>query len=355
MSAEAPWLSVIVPIYNAKKYIKKCVNSVLAQSFSDFELLLIDDGSTDGSEAICGKYAEADSRVRYFRKENGGCFQSRLFGMERARGTYILNCDADDYYLTRDAFSILHSYTEQYSPEAVEFGAVQRNPIREIPLSYQGPAVCLSRDDFSARDYPRLLCGRWKDARILLNIWSKLFHKSLLSKLPPAESAERLFHGEDIVLNLHLLENVDRFLLIPERLYAHRPVGGTKRFLPNEIVNIDLTRRYQLCFWEKWDGGDLKDAALATMHERAANSLYRFAQKGLRSVSEQTLFTLLHEALTLPCIQKAQEYWLEHPENRERPIDLLREAEPQTYIDCAKAQDQTPKIGERFRALVAKL
>jgi len=106
--SDSLWLSVIIPIYNAKKYLDRCVDSILRQSFRDFELLLIDDGSTDKSYEICSRYAAADSRVRCYRKENSGCLQSRFFGLERIRGRYFTFCDADDDYLTPDAFQIIH-------------------------------------------------------------------------------------------------------------------------------------------------------------------------------------------------------------------------------------------------------
>lgn len=107
-AGSAPWLSIVIPIYNAARYLNRCVDSILRQSFRDFELLLIDDGSTDRSPEICRQYAASDPRIRYFRKENGGCFQSRIYGLERIHGRYFTFCDADDDYRTDRAFSIIH-------------------------------------------------------------------------------------------------------------------------------------------------------------------------------------------------------------------------------------------------------
>lgn len=91
-----PWLSVIVPIFNSEKYLKRCIDSILCQSIQDFELLLIDDGSTDRTSEICRKYADIDKRVRYCRKENKGCFQSRLYGVDMMRGQYFSFCDSTE-------------------------------------------------------------------------------------------------------------------------------------------------------------------------------------------------------------------------------------------------------------------
>lgn len=90
-------ISVIVPVYKAEKYLHRCVDSILAQSCSDFELLLIDDGSPDNSGAICDEYAAKDSRVRVFHKENGGVSSARNLGLDNARGEWITFCDSDDY------------------------------------------------------------------------------------------------------------------------------------------------------------------------------------------------------------------------------------------------------------------
>ena len=94
----APKISVIVPVYKAEKYLQKCVDSILGQTFRDFELLLIDDGSPDGSGAICDEYAKKDSRVRVFHKENGGVSSARNKGIDEAKGEWISFLDADDYW-----------------------------------------------------------------------------------------------------------------------------------------------------------------------------------------------------------------------------------------------------------------
>ena len=92
-----PAISIICPVYKAEKYIHKCIDSVLAQTFTDFELLLIDDGSPDSSGQICDEYAERDSRVRVFHKENGGVASARQVGLDNACGEYTIHVDPDDW------------------------------------------------------------------------------------------------------------------------------------------------------------------------------------------------------------------------------------------------------------------
>ncbi len=90
-------ISIIVPIYNVEPYLKRCVDSILTQVFTDFELILVDDGSPDGCPAICDTYAQKDSRVRVIHQKNGGLSAARNAGMKISSGKYILFCDSDDY------------------------------------------------------------------------------------------------------------------------------------------------------------------------------------------------------------------------------------------------------------------
>ncbi len=100
--------SIIVPVYNAEKYINKCVDSILAQTYEDFELLLINDGSKDNSGNICDDYANKDKRVRVIHKENGGVSSARNLGLDLANGDYVMFVDSDDW-LEIDALKNLYA------------------------------------------------------------------------------------------------------------------------------------------------------------------------------------------------------------------------------------------------------
>lgn len=93
----SPKISIIVPVYNAESTLHKCVDSILNQSYKDWELLLIDDGSTDASATICDEYAQLDNRIKVFRKQNGGVSSARNIGLDNAKGEWITFVDSDDY------------------------------------------------------------------------------------------------------------------------------------------------------------------------------------------------------------------------------------------------------------------
>lgn len=110
-------ISIIVPVYNTEQYLSRCINSILNQNFTDFELLLIDDGSKDGSGAICDAYAEEDTRVRVFHKENGGVSSARNLGLDNAKGEWVTFVDSDDciddgyLYVESDADLVVRNWT----------------------------------------------------------------------------------------------------------------------------------------------------------------------------------------------------------------------------------------------------
>jgi len=116
-----PTVSIIVPVYNGELFLKRCVDSILKQDYKDFELILADDGSTDGSGAICDEYASSDARVFVIHKENSGVSDTRNLAMRHAKGTYLQFVDCDDW-LTVDAtglMTIFIGFPEKKSPGKV--------------------------------------------------------------------------------------------------------------------------------------------------------------------------------------------------------------------------------------------
>lgn len=116
-----PKISVIVPIYNAEKYLHRCIDSILNQTFTDFEVLLINDGSTDSSGSICDEYAKKDSRVRVFHKENGGVSLARNIGIDKALGLWTLFVDSDDW-LDLGTFSLIVNENQTANADLYHFG-----------------------------------------------------------------------------------------------------------------------------------------------------------------------------------------------------------------------------------------
>lgn len=127
-----PVISVIVPVYNVETYLAQCIESILSQTFEDFELLLVDDGSKDRSGEICDVFAAGDTRIRAFHKENGGLSSARNYGIDRANGRYVVFIDSDDYLLENDAFSRLVSYSDKRALDILRFDYASVNDCGNI-------------------------------------------------------------------------------------------------------------------------------------------------------------------------------------------------------------------------------
>ena len=133
-----PYISVIIPVYNAEATLKKCVDSVLMQQYADFEVILVDDGSKDGSFQICDEYAREDSRVTVIHKENGGVSSARNAALEIAKGERILFLDADDY-LDKSFFNGVKESTEDLLIRGISFFSKLGKFFSTSTLGYDQP------------------------------------------------------------------------------------------------------------------------------------------------------------------------------------------------------------------------
>ena len=128
-----PLFSIIVPIYNVEKYLRECVDSILTQSFTDFELILVDDGSPDNCPKICDEYAKQDNRVKVIHKENGGLVSTRKAGAKTAKGEYILCIDSDDW-ISNDYLKVFAEYIKKDNSDIICCGFVWSYKDKDINL-----------------------------------------------------------------------------------------------------------------------------------------------------------------------------------------------------------------------------
>ena len=195
--------SVIVPVYNAEKYLEQCIESILKQDFSDFELILVDDGSTDSSAAICDSYAN-DSRVRVIHKPNGGSVSARNAGIEASSGEYLCFADADDYIAT-DFLCNFQNIIEKYCVDVVAIGCTRFDEnsswiLRNICAEgyYSGIELDLLK---SRLIYDKSL-GDMNLGAILFSLWSKCIKRDLFPKELPQEKIKL---GDDMMLTMPIM------------------------------------------------------------------------------------------------------------------------------------------------------
>lgn len=208
-----PVMSVIVPVYNGEAYLTECVESVRGQTAADWELILVDDGSTDGSAALCADFAARDPRVRVLRQPNAGAGAARNRGLAAAAGAYILFLDADDFYRTPDAFEKMLRTAEAGGNDVVCFGYgrydtetdTHSKPMLSLAGLAAGPAAALLPEMVRKNAWQSSACIR-------------LVKRETLDGMRFAEG----INGEDIEWNAALMLRARRIGLLDEALYAYR-------------------------------------------------------------------------------------------------------------------------------------
>lgn len=135
-----PLVSVIVPVYRVEKYLRICVDSILAQTYSDLEVILVDDGSPDGCPAICDEYAQQDARVRVIHQKNAGLSAARNAGLDLCQGEYITFIDSDDFVHPRFVELLLNACLKEHCLISV-------SDFKSVPVGADGKEACLSFTD----------------------------------------------------------------------------------------------------------------------------------------------------------------------------------------------------------------
>ena len=195
-------ISVIVPIYNTEKYLKRCIDSILQQTYKNLEIILIDDGSTDGSLEICNKYKNEDNRIRVIHTENGGVSRARNLGLENANGDFISFIDSDDY-IDEDMYSKLYKEITNCDVDFLIFNAYCNYDFEHISgiiTKEQAFYYILDKDKF--RGY----------------ICNKFYKKSILKQ---QRFNEDIYICEDLLFNCEYLLKCKKCLVLNEKLYHY--------------------------------------------------------------------------------------------------------------------------------------
>ncbi len=182
MENTMPFLSIIVPAYNVEKYIKQCVDSILAQSFKDFELLLVDDGSKDSTGIICDEYARHDARVRVIHKQNGGLVSARKAGLTEAKGVYAAYVDGDDW-VAEEIFEKLCRCAIEQNVDVVIADFYSAYEDKNVETTQQMRAGKYTKEELLQEVYPEMLCkGEYFSFGFMPCVWGKIFRTGLLAE-----------------------------------------------------------------------------------------------------------------------------------------------------------------------------
>ena len=216
--------SVIIPVYKVEKYIKRCVDSIIGQTFADFEIILVDDGSPDSCPQICDEYERTDSRVRVIHKPNGGLISARNAGILAARGEYICIVDSDDW-ARENMLEFIHDKLSQ-SPvplDMVLFAAHNVYEDRLEEIVNQVPEGYYDRERLEKEVFPYLLVDTRRafnaGSVVQAHTWDKAFKRELLVKHYTREERIRVF--TDVPMTYECLLNCLNVYICNEPLYMY--------------------------------------------------------------------------------------------------------------------------------------
>lgn len=239
-------ISVIVPIYNVKDYLIPCIESIINQTFTDLEIILVDDGSTDGCSEICDKYQEIDSRILVIHKENEGLVSARKAGLKAAHGSYIAYVDGDDWI---EPIMYEHMYQELCRQDAdivmcgryEDTGKISREVFHGIPEGRYG------KEELINYVYPQMIVGDdFFEWMIFPGLWDKLFRRKCVEMFQYMVD-NRITMGEDAACTYPCLLNADSIYIIHQCLYHYRQTTSSmvKKVQSNEIEQERFQILYQ--------------------------------------------------------------------------------------------------------------
>lgn len=259
-----PKVSIIIPVYNAEKYLRRCIDSVLGQEYRDFELLLVNDGSTDTSGAICEEYSRKDQRVRVTHKENTGVSDTRNLAISQACGKYLQFVDSDDW-LTSDATRLLVKAAEENGCDLViaDFYRVVGERV-----SHKGDIETdgvMSREEFAAHmmeDPADFYYGV---------LWNKLYRRDIVEKhsicMEPSIS-----WCEDFLFNLEYILHAERFYALRIPVYYYVKTKGSLVSQGNSIARTIKMKRMVFEYYNNF----YKNILSKEEYEKNRLQVYRF-------------------------------------------------------------------------------
>ena len=246
--------SVVVPVYNVEQYLNECLDSLVRQNFKDFEVILINDGSTDTSSSICEYYLKRYSFFRYYSQKNKGLLSARRGGSLLAKGEYLVALDSDDC-LHEDALLLLDKAVSLTGAQVVCFGMSRRADYETTcDLS---EASCEARP-LSKHAIKNIVCG----SPDLNTICGKAISRDVMhSCYTTIQDDLRLGMGEDLFQTLRLVDAADSFCAIGAKLYYYRVNQSsiTNKYRRNNAVDSEQVYDDLLAYAKKWDSEDSGD------------------------------------------------------------------------------------------------
>lgn len=313
-------VSVIMPVYNSQQYIKMAIDSVLNQTLKEIELILVNDGSSDGSEEICREYERMDRRVRVYSHENHGISYTRNVGIKNAKGKYIAFIDNDDEY-EEDLLEKLYLYAEKNDTELVKFGyrvieAWHKNPGESRVRTFKNDRVIERSKEFNEKLYEEL-----KRDGFFNMIWNGLYEREFLLK-SEVLFAEKIVRGyEDWIFNYQLFLHCEKIGILKDVKYIHyqrENHSTSSKFHENQLIGCVYAATTEQKMFEKlnkngkyklnWNKRAIEYFIEYILVLEKPGCSYSFKQKKecLKKILEEDALKCLKEKQDVGCLTKPQ-------------------------------------------------
>lgn len=262
-----PQISIIVPVYNTESYIRRCLDSICAQSFTNFEVILIDDGSTDHSGIICDQYAKKYTNFKVYHVENGGPSRARNKGLECARGMYVTFVDGDDW-LEQNALEIYISAIELYQADVVKAGYIKEYNKRSVVVKIEHEVIYTDLESFFVGI---------EDSKYYGFLWNGVYRKNVIGHI---RMDETIRWCEDHMFTCEVLLHATKMVLLSDALYHYRKTENTTLsaikdpWLIFSIANKEYEQRKQFVTSPNSVVQTLIDNAYHSKMYKAINALY---------------------------------------------------------------------------------
>ena len=311
--SRSPSISIIIPVFNPGDYLQRCLESILTQRFTDFEILLIDDGSTDGSALVCDRFVEQDSRVRVLHKQNEGVSKARNIGLASARGEWITFIDADDVLLD-DGLSILKGGISE-DVDMVWGGYEVFDECGEKTYSVSARVS----ENLTNREGLEMLF-RPKYFRYLGFVWGRLFRRAILCS-SGISFDEDIVYNEDRLFCVRFMCSSNagiRFMTIPVYGYIERQnsaMGMLKKcFQPTFITDLTATIRMRKVIYRNYPS----DKSMREIIDSACFSSWRqiVGMKGYSNLDFETKAGVMMKLITGLGLWRFVQYDLSRNKNR---------------------------------------
>ena len=269
MSQEKALISIIIPVYKVEKYLEKCIQSVINQTYENLQIILVDDGSPDNCGKICDEYAKKDHRIEVIHKSNGGLSDARNKGLEIAKGEYIGFVDSDDY-IEADMYEVLYNLLKQYNADV---------SICNFYTVSQGK-IAIKNADNGINEYNRIeiLKEILSDRNIQSYAWNKLYKKELFDEIKYPIGKKY----EDIGTTFYLLEKCNKVVVTGKSEYYYI---NRQDSIVNNVTESTITDYIELIM-QRYDYIEENIKELSSYNKDYLKRILKTAEKDIKSLNE---------------------------------------------------------------------